>query len=213
MLQIKSWTVGPLAENSYLVACAHSGQAIFIDPGDDAPQLIEGVHAAGVTLTAILLTHAHLDHVGALTDLRNATGAAVYLHPEDNVLLAQAPAQWRMFGREIAPIAPAEHELRDGDRIQVGTCEFVVIHTPGHTRGSVCFYAAEDNLLIAGDTLFYRSVGRTDLPGGDAATLLNAIRSHLWPLPDATDVYPGHGPATKIGDERAHNPFAGAAAL
>jgi glyoxylase-like metal-dependent hydrolase (beta-lactamase superfamily II) len=212
MLQIKSWTVGPLAENSYLVACADSGQAIFIDPGDEAPRLIAAIRAAGVTLAAILLTHAHLDHVAAVTELREATGAAVYLHPEDDALLAQAQAQWRMFGREIEPIAPAEHALHDGDHLRFGGCDFEVIHTPGHTRGSVCFYAAADDLLFAGDTLFNRSVGRTDLPGGDTATLLNAIRSRLWPLPDATGVYPGHGQATTIGDERIHNPFAGKAA-
>ena len=209
MLNIQGWTVGPLAENPYLLACAETGQAVFIDPGDDAGMLLQAIASAGVTLQAILLTHAHFDHVAALTDIRNATGAPVYLHPADATLLEQAPDYWAYFGREIAPIAPAERALAHGDRISVGACELVVLHTPGHTPGSVCFYAPDDHKLIAGDTLFLRSVGRTDLPGGDPRALITSIRIHLWPLPDETEVYPGHGPATRIGEERQHNPFAG----
>ena len=209
MLNIQGWTVGPLAENPYLLACAETGQAVFIDPGDDAGMLLQAIASAGVTLQAILLTHAHFDHVAALTDIRNATGAPVYLHPADATLLEQAPDYWAYFGREIAPIAPAERALAHGDRISVGACELNVIHTPGHTPGSVCFYAPDDHKLIAGDTLFLRSVGRTDLPGGDPRALITSIRIHLWPLPDETEVYPGHGPATRISEERQHNPFAG----
>ena len=158
------------------------------------------------------MTHAHLDHVGALTELREATGAPVYLHPADAGLLQQAQAQWRSFGKQIRPIAPAEHALNDGDRIAFGHCELVVIHTPGHTPGSVCFHAPDDQILIGGDTLFYRSVGRTDLPGGDTDQLIDSIRSKLWALPDATQVCPGHGELTTIGDEKHHNPFVGAQA-
>jgi hydroxyacylglutathione hydrolase len=167
------------------------------------------VASAGVTLQAILLTHAHFDHVAALTDIRQATGAPVYLHPDDTPLLEQAPAYWAHFGREIAPIAPADRALAHGDRISFGTCELVVIHTPGHTPGSVCFHAPADHKLVAGDTLFFRSVGRTDLPGGDPRVLAASIRTHLWALPDETDVYPGHGQVTSIGEERQHNPFVG----
>ena len=209
MLNIQGWTVGPLAENPYLLACAETGQAVFIDPGDDAATLLQAIASAGVTLQAILLTHAHFDHVAALIDIRKVTGAPVYLHPDDAPLLEQAPAYWAYFGREIAPIAPAEQALAHGDRISFGTCELVVIHTPGHTPGSVCFYAPAEHKLIAGDTLFFRSVGRTDLPGGDPRALIASIRTRLWPLPDETEVYPGHGPATRISEERQHNPFAG----
>jgi hydroxyacylglutathione hydrolase len=209
MLEIQSWTVGPFAENPYLLACAGTGQAVFIDPGDAAGRLIRAVEAADVTITAILLTHAHLDHVAALTELREATGAPVYLHSADDALLQDAPRQWRTFGKQIGLIAPAEHELRHGDVITFGQCELHVIHTPGHTPGCVCLYSAADQLLIAGDTLFFESVGRTDLPGGNTETLYHSIQTHLWPLPDETRVLPGHGPPTSIGHERMHNPFVG----
>ncbi len=209
MLTIKGWTVGPFAENPYLLACARSGQAVFIDPGDDAPLLLDAIAGAGVTVKAILLTHAHLDHVGALTELREATGAPVYLHPDDDELLQYVPAQGQLFGLEAEPVAPADHALLDGDRISFGDCELVVIHTPGHSPGSVCFHAPADRILIAGDTLFFRSVGRTDLPGGDTRTLVTSIRTRLWALPDETLVYPGHGQATTIGEERRQNPFVG----
>jgi glyoxylase-like metal-dependent hydrolase (beta-lactamase superfamily II) len=209
MLDIQGWTVGPFAENPYLLACADTGQAVFIDPGDAPERLIRAIDAARVTISAILLTHAHLDHVGALTEVRAKTGAPVYLHSADDLLLLDAPRQWQAFGKRIGPIAPAEFELRDGDVISFGRCELQVIHTPGHTPGCVCFYAAADNLLIAGDTLFFQSVGRTDLPGGSSETLHHSIRTRLWHLPDTTRVLPGHGPPTSIGDERAHNPFVG----
>lgn len=207
MLNIKAWTVGLFAENAYLIACANSGQAVFVDPGDDAPLLLREIAAAKVELQAILLTHAHLDHVAALTDLREATGVPVYLHPADDGLLQKARQIWRSYGKQIAPIAPAEHTLNDGDSITFGDAQLRVLHTPGHTPGSVCLYAPDDQTLIAGDTLFFESVGRTDLPGGDSASLLRSIRDKLWPLADTIRVYPGHGQPTTIGHERRHNPF------
>jgi len=207
MLNIKVWTVGLFAENAYLVACANSGQAVFVDPGDDAPRLLRAVADAKVELQAILLTHAHLDHVGALNEMRAATGVPVYLHPADDMLLRQAHEHWLHFGKQIAPIAPAEHTLNDGDSIIFGDSELHVLHTPGHTPGSVCLYTPDNLTLIGGDTLFFESVGRTDLPGGDSATLLRSIRAKLWPLADKIRVYPGHGQPTTIGHERRHNPF------
>lgn len=207
MLNINVWTVGLFAENAYLVACANSGQAVFVDPGDDAQRLLRAVADAKVELQAILLTHAHLDHVGALNEMRAATGVPVYLHPADDMLLRQAHEYWLHFGKQIDPIAPAEHTLNDGDSIIFGDSELQVLHTPGHTPGSVCLYAPDDRTLIGGDTLFFESIGRTDLPGGDGTTLLRSIRAKLWPLPDKIQVYPGHGPPTTIGHERRHNPF------
>ncbi len=209
MLKIRGWTVGPFSENPYLLACADTGQAVFIDPGDRASMLLAAIRKDGVELQAILLTHAHLDHVGALNELREATGVPVYLHPDDDWLLAEAHVQWSRFGKQIRPIAPADHPLAEGDTLRVGGCELRVLHTPGHTPGSVCFYAAADKVLIGGDTLFQRSVGRTDLPGGDTATLITSIRSKLWTLPEDTVVYPGHGSPTTIGEERRENPFVG----
>ena len=212
MLQTQSFTVGPFAENAYLLACADTGQAIFVDPCDEDERLWQAVVDAGVTLTAIVLTHAHLDHVGAVETIRSRAGVPVYLHPDDDQLLANVVQQGRMFGLMVKPVAPAERQLADGDRITFGTITLDVLHTPGHSPGGVCLYSADDSTLIAGDTLFQRSVGRTDLPGGDAATLFRSIEQQLWPLPDAVRVYPGHGPATTIGEEKQHNPFVGLAA-
>lgn len=209
MLKIRKFTVGAFAENPYLLACAETGQAIFIDPGDQADLLWQAVLDAQVELTAIVLTHAHLDHVGAVEELRKRANVPVYLHPADNPLLAQVARYGQMFGVRIDPVAPAEHELAHGDTVRFGNVSLQVLHTPGHSPGSVCLYAAADQVLIAGDTLFSRSVGRTDLPGGDAPTLLRAIRTQLWPLPDATQVHPGHGPGTTIGEEKLLNPFVG----
>lgn len=211
MLQIQSWTVGAFAENSYLLACAETGQAIFVDPGDEADMLWQAVLDAQVQLTAIVLTHAHLDHVGAVELIRKQAQVPVYLHPADNELLANVVQFGRMFGMVIEPVAPAERQLAHGNTITFGNIELRVLHTPGHSPGSVCLYAAAEQTLIAGDTLFQRSIGRTDLPGGNAQMLLRSIETQLWPLPDDVRVHPGHGPATSIGEEKRLNPFVGMA--
>lgn len=210
-LQLSGYTVGPLAENCYLLHAPTSNAAVFIDPGFSAPELIALIEEEGVELQAILLTHAHLDHVGALTQLRRHFAVPVYLHPADNQLLGQAHFEWRRFGVQIEPIAPAERALAHGDRLQFGEITLDVIHTPGHTPGGVCFYAADQGLLIGGDTLFRRSVGRTDLPGGDFAALERSIRERLYTLPNPEQivVYPGHGEPTTIREEMEENPFVG----
>lgn len=207
MLEVTVWTVGPLAENPYLVRCTTTNEAVLIDPGDDAPLLLQAIADSGAQVKAILLTHAHLDHVGALTDVRIALGVPVYLHPADDQLLGEAHLHWQRFGKNITPVAPAEHALADGDKIRVGEGTLDVLYTPGHTQGGVCFYSASDALLIAGDTLFRRSVGRTDLPGGNTRQLIAAIHTKLYTLPANTVVHPGHGEATTIGEEQQLNPF------
>ncbi len=210
MLQIKHFTVGAFAENPYLLWCSDTMQAIIVDPGGEADMLWQAIGDAGVRLQAIVLTHAHLDHVGAVTAIRERAHVPVYLHPADDDLLAMAPEQGRRFGMRIEPVAPADHALAHGDVIDVGNIAFTVLHTPGHSPGSVCLYAADEHTLIAGDTLFRRNVGRTDLPGGSWTQLEQAIHMHLWPLPDDVRVLPGHGAATTIGEERRLNPFVGA---
>jgi len=208
-LHLDGFTVGPFQENCYLLHAGPGGQAILIDPGDEAEQLWQAVEQRGLRLAAILLTHAHLDHVAALTPLREQSGAPVYLHPDDSWLLAEAHLYWAQFGRNLPPIAPADRPLADDELLDFGFVRLRVIATPGHTPGGVCFWAEDDELLIAGDTLFNRGIGRTDLPGGDAATLLRSIRTRLYTLPkqERIKVYPGHGPATVLADERNHNPF------
>lgn len=211
MLQITSFTVGPFAEHPYLLVCSETRQAWLIDPGAEAEQLWQALQAAGATLTAIVLTHAHLDHVGAVEALRARANVPVYLHPADDLLLAQVPQQARMFGLTMAPVRPADHPLTHGQTLHCGASACRVLHTPGHSPGSVCLFWPAEQVLIAGDTLFQRGVGRTDLPGGDARALVASIRRELWPLPDATRVLPGHGEPTTIGEERRLNPFVGEA--
>ncbi|MBC8077488.1 MAG: MBL fold metallo-hydrolase [Chloroflexales bacterium] len=209
-LRVLSFTGGPFAENSYLLSDA-TGGALFIDPGYDGERLWRAARDADLRIAAILLTHAHLDHVGALTFIRQHSGAPVYLHPADDALLAQAHIQWQQFGLRIAPIAPAEHQLHHGDTLAFGALTLEVLHTPGHTPGGVCFYSGANRTLIAGDTLFRRSIGRTDLPGGDGPALLRSIRERIFPLDGAGPiaVYPGHGPPTTIREELEQNPFVG----
>lgn len=211
MLQIKQFTVGAFAENPYLLWCSDTMQAIIIDPGDEADMLWQAIEDAGVQLQAIVLTHAHLDHVGAVTAIRERAGVPVYLHPDDDDLLAMVGEQGRRFGLRIEPVAPADHALAHGDQLAVGNISLAVLHTPGHSPGSVCLYAADEKTLIAGDTLFRRSIGRTDLPGGSPEQIVQSIHTHLWPLPDDVRVHPGHGPTTTIGEEKRFNPFVGMA--
>jgi hydroxyacylglutathione hydrolase len=209
MLEIQQFTVGLFAETTYLLVCSDSRNAILVDPGDEADLLWQAITDAKADLEAIVLTHAHLDHVGAVEAIRHRAKVPVYLHPADDELLANVPFQGRLFGIEIPPVAPADRTLAHGERIAFGDLELEVRHTPGHSPGGVCLYIATERALIAGDTLFHRGVGRTDLPGGDAQTLFRSIEDQLWPLPPDVTVYPGHGPQTTIGAEREGNPFVG----
>jgi hydroxyacylglutathione hydrolase len=197
---------GAFQENCYLVADPAAREAAIVDPGEEADLFLARLRTEGWTLQAIWLTHAHLDHVAGVSAIREATGAPVWLHPADRRLYDRAPDQARAFGLTLDRLAPPDREFREGDPAVVGDLAFDVLHTPGHSPGSVSL--AGCGVVFVGDVLFAGSVGRTDLPGGDTATLLASIRTRLYALPDETVVYAGHGPATTIGEEKRANPFA-----
>lgn len=198
-------TNGVFAENTYLVADAARREAVVVDPGEEAPLFLKRLEHEGWRATGIWLTHAHLDHVAGVAEVKAATGADVWLHPADRSLYDSVPAQAAMFGLEAEAQPPPDHQLADGQRLAVGDFTFEVLHTPGHTPGHVTFVGSA--LALDGDVLFAGSIGRTDLPGGDTQALMTSIRRRLYTLPDATTVLPGHGPATTIGEEKRTNPF------
>lgn len=196
---------GAFQENCYLVADADTKEAVIVDPGDEVDLFLNTLRHNGWTLKAIWLTHAHVDHVTGVAGVKAATGVPVYLHPLDRALYDGLVQQASMFGLRVDPVPPPDHDLHDGDRLAVGRFEFLVRHTPGHSPGSVSFIG--HCMVFGGDVLFRESVGRVDLPGGDASTLMAAIRDHFLTLPDDTVVHSGHGPLTTIGYERDRNPF------
>ena len=200
---IKTLQVGELLTNCYVVGCEQTGQAAIIDPGDEAERILRTAQAAGLTVSHILLTHAHFDHMAAAHDLMQATGAPVFVHPAEQSLL-EAGGGAPLFGLPSPPVPSPVNHLNEGQVIAVGDITLRVLHTPGHSPGGVCFYAAAEGVLFDGDVLFANGIGRTDLPGGQYATLMRSIE-RLLSLSDATVVYPGHGPATTIGQERAGN--------
>jgi glyoxylase-like metal-dependent hydrolase (beta-lactamase superfamily II) len=211
--EILCLTNGLFAENCYIVADRDAGQAVLVDPGEEADLFLARLRSENLALSAIWLTHAHLDHVAGIGLVKERLDVPVWLHPADRSLYDRAPDQARMFlGADLAPLPPPDREIIPGDPLRVGACAFDVRFVPGHSPGSVAFVA--EGVAIAGDVLFAGSVGRVDLPGGDGATLVRSIREQLLTLPDDTVVYPGHGPETTIGRERAANPFlTGAIAL
>jgi glyoxylase-like metal-dependent hydrolase (beta-lactamase superfamily II) len=196
---------GAFQENCYLVAEPDSGIAVLIDPGDEADRILSIVRERGVTLQAVWLTHAHIDHVSGVARVAEATGIPIFLHPDDRQLYDGAAAQGAWFGLSVDPPPPPDRELVHGDALELGSLRFGVRHVPGHSPGSVAFVG--HGVAIVGDALFAGSVGRVDLPGGDGPTLLHSIREQLLTLPDDTVVYAGHGPETTIGRERTSNPF------
>jgi glyoxylase-like metal-dependent hydrolase (beta-lactamase superfamily II) len=203
-MKVEWVTVGPFQENSYLVHDPASGRAILIDPGDEASRIISMVRSAGAKLDAIWLTHAHIDHVGAIADIKREWDVPVYLHPDDLVLFRRASHQAARYGLEIEQPADPERTLADGDELAVGSSRFRVHHTPGHAPGHVVFLS--DRVMLGGDLLFAGSIGRTDLPLSDPDAM-EASLNHIATFDPDTVVYPGHGPPTTIGAELATNPF------
>jgi glyoxylase-like metal-dependent hydrolase (beta-lactamase superfamily II) len=206
-LDVRSFTVGPFQENSYLVRRGGSDRALFVDPGDEAPQLLQAIEELGVELDAILVTHTHIDHVGAVAPLAKATGAEVWVPEVERPVLADINrfVPWP----DLGPFESweAEHTLAGGEKLELAGLEIEVIFTPGHSPGHVTFSIPAAEAVFSGDVLFRGSVGRTDLPGGDWPTLLRSIGTLVDKLPGATTVYPGHMGATDLGTERASNPF------
>jgi hydroxyacylglutathione hydrolase len=199
-------TGGPARSNCYLVAAAGSPDAAAIDPGWDAAAILAKARSIDLTIKLILITHAHFDHIGAVTDLREATGAPVALHPlEADWLAVNGGAD--LFGLKIRSVAAPDIELTHGQIVEAGALKFETRLAPGHTRGHVVFVVYAQQAVFVGDVLFAGTIGRTDLPGGNYAALLASIRNQLLTLPDEFKVYVGHGPPTTIGAERQFNPF------
>ncbi|HEU4698196.1 MAG TPA: MBL fold metallo-hydrolase [Gemmatimonadales bacterium] len=196
---------GQFVQNCYLVADPATREAVMVDPGEEAERFLAELARRGWTLTAVWLTHAHVDHVLGVQAVKDATGVPVHLHPADRPIYDALPQFGAWVGRPLAVPPAPDGELAHGQRVRVGAYEFEVRHAPGHSPGSVAFVG--HGRVFAGDVLFAGSVGRTDLPGGDPATLLRSIREQLLSLPDATIVHSGHGPDTTIGTERTTNPF------
>lgn len=204
-MRIQIFPLGPLETNCYLLIQA--GEALVVDPGGNPASLVQYLEANKLKLVAILNTHLHFDHVLGNAELAETTGAPIYACPQDAYLLQSEVGSGGGFG--LPKVPPFTYTpLEEGDLTLMGLpCK--VIFTPGHTRGSLSYYFPTEGVLFAGDVLFYRSVGRADLPGGDAATLRDSIRGKLFTLPGETVVYPGHGPSTTIAEEKRGNPFVG----
>jgi hydroxyacylglutathione hydrolase len=204
-LEVVSLPNGQFAQNCYLLADRRTREAAIIDPGEEPAMFLAELNTRAWTLRAIWLTHAHVDHILGVEAVKQATGVPIHLHPRDRPIYDALPQFSAWVGRELAVPPPPDVDLAGGDRLRVGGLEFEVRFTPGHSPGSVSFVG--QGKVFGGDVLFNGSVGRTDLPGGDFATLMSSINSQFLSLPDSTVVHSGHGPDTTIGVERLTNPF------
>jgi hydroxyacylglutathione hydrolase len=206
-MDVRMFTVGPVAENSYIFRRDGSDRALIVDPGEEAPKLLGALDELGVTLDGILLTHTHFDHVGAVAPVAKATGAEVWVPELEKPVLADIMSfvPWPGFGPYES--WDAEHTVSGGEKLELAGFEIDVIFTPGHSPGHVTYSIADEGAVFSGDVLFEGSVGRTDLPGGDWPTLLDSIRGLVDSLPEDTRVFPGHMGVTTLGAERATNPF------
>ena len=197
-------TVGAFQENSYIVVDIATQRAVLVDPGAEPEQIVQMVRASGATLDAIWLTHAHIDHIGAIAPLKRVWDVPIYMHPADKPLYDRGAIQAGAYGLPFEQPPDPDHDLAEGDVLHVGSLQFDVLHVPGHAPGHVAFVSGGQ--MIGGDLLFAGSIGRTDLPLSDPERMIESLE-RVAGLPDETVVYPGHGPTTSIGRERATNPF------
>jgi glyoxylase-like metal-dependent hydrolase (beta-lactamase superfamily II) len=204
-VKIARLTVGPFEENCYLVVDDSADRAVLIDPGDEGDRVVRMVRESGAELEAIWLTHAHIDHIGAVAAVKREWDVPVYLHPADAPLYANGARQAAYYGLDFEQPGHPERTLTDGDRVRVGELEFEVLHAPGHSPGLVVFHG--NGVVLAGDLLFAGSIGRTDLPLSNPADMEASLARVMRLLPDQMVVHPGHGPETSIGHERTTNPF------
>jgi glyoxylase-like metal-dependent hydrolase (beta-lactamase superfamily II) len=204
MMILRKLAVGSFEANCYIVGSESSKDGMIIDPGAEAKVVLRKVKDLGLEIKTIVLTHGHIDHIGALKEVKKATGAEVAIHTDEAESLQEQPLS-KLFGLSHPAPPPADRLLQDGDSIDIGELHFLVLHTPGHTPGGICLMG--EGVIFSGDTLFNCGVGRTDFPGGDYSQLMNSLHTKLMILPDNTIVYPGHGPETTIGTERGENPF------
>jgi hydroxyacylglutathione hydrolase len=207
MVQVRQLPLGPLQTNCYLIGCEETLQAAVVDPSWNGRSIVATAETDGWEITHILLTHSHFDHVGGLEEVKALTGAPIYIHAEAVEMLNNTTMSAAFFGLRVSPPPSPDEYLSDGQEIQLGELLIQVMYTPGHAPGHVSFYLPDYRIVFDGDVLFQDGIGRTDLPGGDYATLMETIQEKLLTLPDETKVFSGHGPATTIGQERRNNPF------
>ena len=192
--------------NCYIVGCEETMQGAVIDPGGEGERIVQEIKRTGLAVRYVLITHAHFDHIGGIAKVVEATQAKLALHPNEKPLL-DAGGGAAMFGLPVQPAPPPDIDLSEGQEIDVGTLTLQVLFTPGHSPGGVTFYEADEGVAFVGDVLFSRGIGRTDLHGGDRATLMRSIKEVLFALPDDTIIYPGHGPKTTVAREKRTNPW------
>jgi len=199
--------VGPLQCNCSIIGDEQTHEAMVIDPGDQIEGILEVLRQEKLTLKQIVITHAHIDHVGGAMKLKAATGAPILMNQNDYALLKILDMQAAWVGMRPPGDVQVDEAVSQGRVLKIGEISSNVIHTPGHTEGSICLYFPQEKKLIAGDTLFAGSIGRTDLPGGSMEKIMRSLHTQVLALPDETEVVPGHGPVTTIGEERESNPF------
>lgn len=208
MLEVRTFMGGAFAQNTYLAWRPGNRHAVAIDAGTAVTDLIATLEREQLTLAAILLTHAHLDHIDGVAALkRHAPAAPIYLHPDDQMFYDHVQAQAAQFGVRVEPLPPVDARYDLSAPLEFAGIRFELAHVPGHAPGHVQLYVADAAIAFVGDVVFQSSIGRTDLPGGDYQLLMRSIREHVMTLPDETVLYPGHGPDTTVRQERAFNPF------